>query len=628
MTSLSVAPAGTQVKGLDTSTCRLLNFRGIEDAGVGTFDYELPGHLEAGEPPEARGLRRDQVKLMVSHYAETTEIEHTRFEQIGAFLQAGDVLVINVSGTLNAAVEGEIAGEAVHLHLSTKLAADRWVVEVRQPTPEGTVPRSAAAGQLIRFTAGGEAKLLRPYRPNSGEAQHPGSDDDQVRLWVADITGTGPLEKYLEVHGFPIRYGYVQQSWPSHFYQTVYATEPGSAEMPSAGRAFSAELITHLVARGVHIAPLVLHTGVASLEDHEPPYAEWYRVPATTAQLVRQAQRDGHRVVAVGTTAVRALETVTDAAGIVQAGEGWTDLINRIGWDEAGDVLSSLVGHLCRSQRAEETNAWRSPVDLKELLLPHLNQLGQLMAESEATTWQKPEGFIDTLLGEDPAAIVESLDVAVSSGATPLQLAGEVAYAAALRVARFHVQNEFIDWIGVLHTFSYANALQQLLKRHESAELLRGVYHGALRIYLDRFLNVPPARLPSKNDSAAIGDEGSQGAGEAALSQYLDLLNRQQQVDEAGRLVYDYVAAGHDTTALFGALAESLVREDAEFHSYQMLEAAIRQHAERSDAEEQRHVLVAAARYLAAHAPTQRSMLQTLRIALRLHRGDPVFEEE
>ena len=298
------------------------------------------------------------------------------------------------------------------------------------------------------------------------------------------------------------------------------------------------------------------------------------------------------------------------------------ELLDRIGWDEAGDVLTSLVGHLCRAQRSEETNAWRSPVDLKELLLPRLNQLGQLMAEANGSTWQKPDGFIDALLGEEPAAIVEALDTAVSSGATPLQLAGEVAYAAALRVARFHVQNEFIDWIGVLHTFSYANALQQLLKRHESADLLRGVYHGALRIYLDRFLNVPPARLPSTKGATAKGD------GEAVLTQYLDLLNRQQQVDEAGRLVYDYVAAGHDTTELFGALAESLVREDAEFHSYQMLEAAIRQHAERSDEEERRHVLVAAARYLAAHAPTQRSMLQTLRIALRLHRGDPVFEEE
>lgn len=179
--------------------------------------------------------------------------------------------------------------------------------------------------------------------------------------------------------------------------------------------------------------------------------------------------------------------------------------------------------------------------------MPRLSQLGQLMAEANGSTWQKPDGFIDALLGEEPVAIVEALDTAVSSGATPLQLAGEVAYAAALRVARFHVQNEFIDWIGVLHTFSYANALQQLRTRHESTDLLRGVYHGALRIYLDRFLNVPPARLPSTTGATAKGD------GEAVLTQYLDPLNRQQPVDGAGRLVCDDVAAGHDTTELFGA---------------------------------------------------------------------------
>ena len=298
------------------------------------------------------------------------------------------------------------------------------------------------------------------------------------------------------------------------------------------------------------------------------------------------------------------------------------ELLDRIGWDEAGDVLSSLVNQLCRAQRSEETNAWRTPVDLKELLNPSLAGLEERVATAGAVSWQRPAGFIETILGEEPEAIVEALNAAVSAGATPLQLAGEVAYAAALRVARFHVQNEFVDWIGVLHTFTYANALQQLLKRHQSSEMLRGVYHGALRIYLDRFLNIPPARLPSKNGSA--DDPG----GEAALAEYLDLLNRQQQVDEAGRLIYDYVAAGHDTKVLFGTLAESLVREDAEFHTYQMLEAAIRQYGERTDEEEQRHVLVAAARYLAAHAPTQRSMLQTLKIALRLHRGDPVFEEE
>ena len=191
--------------------------------------------------------------------------------------------------------------------------------------------------------------------------------------------------------------------------------------------------------------------------------------------------------------------------------------------------------------------------------------------------------------------------------------------AAALRIVRFHVNNEFSDWIAVLHTFSYANALHQMLKRAESPEMLRGVYHGAMRVYLDRFLNVPPARLPDAGGAAA--DPGQ------AMEEYLQLLNQQQQVDEAGRLVSGYLVSGGEPDLLFRALAESLVREDAEFHSFQMLEAAIRQHGERTDAGQQRILMVAAARYLAAKAPTQRELLQTLQIAQRLHRGEAVYEE-
>ena len=180
------------------------------------------------------------------------------------------------------------------------------------------------------------------------------------------------------------------------------------------------------------------------------------------------------------------------------------------------------------------------------------------------------------------------------------------------------MNNEFSDWIAVLHTFSYANALHQMLKRAESPEMLRGVYHGAMRVYLDRFLNVPSARLP--DERAAAADPGE------ALEEYLQLLDQQQQVDEAGRLVSGYLVSGGEPGPLFRALTESLVREDAEFHSFQMLEASIRQHGERTDAGEQRILMVAAARYLAAKAPTQRELLQTLQIAQRLHRGEAVHE--
>ena len=171
----------------------------------------------------------------------------------------------------------------------------------------------------------------------------------------------------------------------------------------------------------------------------------------------------------------------------------------------------------------------------------------------------------------------------------------------------------------MLHTFSYANALHQMLKRAESTEMLRGVYHGAMRVYLDRFLNVPAARLP--NPSAGE-------AGDGHMEEYLLLLNQQQQVDEAGRLVNSFLASGGEPGLLFRTLAESLVREDAEFHSFQMLEAAIRQYGERTDVGEQRILMVAAARFLAAKAPTQRELLQTLQIAQRLHRGEAVYEED
>jgi S-adenosylmethionine:tRNA ribosyltransferase-isomerase len=146
-------------------------------------------------------------------------------------------------------------------------------------------------------------------------------------LWLATLDLPGPLDDYLAQYGFPIRYKYVKQAWPSEYYQTVYATEPGSAEMPSAGRAFTPELLTRLVAKGIQIAPLILHTGVASLEKHEPPYEEFYHVPLETARLVNATHAAGKRVIAVGTTVVRALETVTDAEGVIHPGEGWTRLV-------------------------------------------------------------------------------------------------------------------------------------------------------------------------------------------------------------------------------------------------------------------------------------------------------------
>jgi S-adenosylmethionine:tRNA ribosyltransferase-isomerase len=289
-------------------------------AGV-MVDFTLPANLEAAEPPEARGLRRDEVRLLVSDVGKDS-IEHARFNDLPRWLSAGDLLVVNTSGTLNAALSAmSEEGDAFELHLSTQLPEGFWTVEVRQPGAGASLPYlDARAGSTFRLPADAHATLLAPY-PLVGSLGAPS------RLWVAAVHLPVPAFSYLDRHGFPIRYGYVKRQWPGSMYQTVFATEPGSAEMPSAARPFTPELVTRLVSRGVQIAPLLLHTGVASLEHHEPPYEEFYRVPRDTAERVTAARRRGHRIVAVGTTVVRALETVTDETGITVPGEGWTSLV-------------------------------------------------------------------------------------------------------------------------------------------------------------------------------------------------------------------------------------------------------------------------------------------------------------
>jgi S-adenosylmethionine:tRNA ribosyltransferase-isomerase len=245
------------------------------------------------------------------------------------FLDPGDVLVINTSGTMNAALRATRAdGTTLELHLSTHLPADLWIVEPRVPDGASTRPLYAARpGETLALPGGATATLHVPYRHD--RATDDGTGASTGRLWIATLRLPAPaaLDAYLAAHGFPIRYSYVKQEWPIAYYQTVYATETGSAEMPSAGRAFTPRLLTRLVAGGVQVAPLLLHTGVASLEDHEPPYEEYYRVPLETARIVNAAHASGQRVVAVGTTVVRALETVVDASGAVHPGEGWTRLV-------------------------------------------------------------------------------------------------------------------------------------------------------------------------------------------------------------------------------------------------------------------------------------------------------------
>jgi S-adenosylmethionine:tRNA ribosyltransferase-isomerase len=275
-----------------------------------------PRVLEASEPPEARGLARDGVRLLVATRSDG-RIAHARFRDLPELLAPGDLLVVNTSATLPAAVPARRAdGTDVELRLSTPApgaAEPWWVVELRGA--DGPSPfRGASAGERLSLPGDAGVELVAAYAGGP-------------RLWLARLDLGQPLRAYLRRHGRPIRYGYVPGRWPLDAYQTAFALEPGSAEMPSAGRPFTPELVTRLVACGVLVAPVTLHTGVSSPERDEPPYPERYRVPPATARLVAAVKAWDGRVVAVGTTVARALETVAAPDGSIVPGEGWTDLV-------------------------------------------------------------------------------------------------------------------------------------------------------------------------------------------------------------------------------------------------------------------------------------------------------------
>ena len=291
---------------------------------LSAIEFSLPPELEASAPPEARGLRRDQVRLMVSSYS-THQIQHTRFYNFPKFLEEGDVLVINTSRTRNAALLAtRTDGALLELHLSTHLDTGLWTVEVRSMEEAGKTKHfdNILTGEILSLPDGVSARMQEPYVSDCNDNSIPSKT-----LWLAKIEFPGGVDQYLTQHGFPIRYNYVKERWPLSFYQTVYATESGSAEMPSAGRPFTSKLLKRLEAKGIQIAPLILHTGVSNIETHEPPYKEFYRVPPETARIVNEAHRLGKRVIAVGTTVIRALETVTNGDGKTHAGEGWTCLV-------------------------------------------------------------------------------------------------------------------------------------------------------------------------------------------------------------------------------------------------------------------------------------------------------------
>ena len=297
------------------------------------------------------------------------------------------------------------------------------------------------------------------------------------------------------------------------------------------------------------------------------------------------------------------------------------ELLDHIGWEHAGQVLTSLVHGIASARRSEELNSWRNPVDLSSMVWEARDALPELWREGAGSRgeWDGESPLVDTILADDPAATLRALQDAVRAGAAAEQLGGAVAYAAFLRMARFHTSNEFGDWDTVHNTLTAANALHQALKRAPSVELLRAVFDTAISIYLDRFLNMPAQRMPEPNGAHASNDLGAK---------ILEAMDSQQQVEQAASLVTDYLTTDAHPDGLLSVLAHAMLREDSTFHHFQIVDAALKQYEERRGTDAARHVLVGAARFLAAHYPTPRAVNQTFNIAVRLQRGDEIFKEE
>jgi S-adenosylmethionine:tRNA ribosyltransferase-isomerase len=282
----------------------------------------------ASKPPEERGLARDGVRLLA---ATPDGLRHGKFTDLPNFLSAGDLLVVNTSATIPAAVDGTRAdGRPVTVDFSTELDDGSWLVELRENSAAHARVLDASDGETISLAGGLEVSLVYRY-----------PDPVSNRMWATTVRAPGEVPATLAQYGRPIRYSYVPDPWPLSAYQTVFSRDPGSAEMPSGGRPFTGDLVARLISAGVMFAPITLHAGVASLETSEPPLPERYRVPETTARLVNLARTTGCRVIAVGTTCTRAVESAADAAGIVRGRSGWTDLV--LGPGRPARVVNGLI---------------------------------------------------------------------------------------------------------------------------------------------------------------------------------------------------------------------------------------------------------------------------------------------
>ena len=297
------------------------------------------------------------------------------------------------------------------------------------------------------------------------------------------------------------------------------------------------------------------------------------------------------------------------------------EILDHIGWKHAGQVLTSLVHGMASARRSEELNSWRNPIDLSSLVWEARDALPGLWEEGAKSRgeWDGEDALVGVILENDPVVTIEALKDAVREGATSEQMGSAVAYAAFLRMARFHTSNEFGDWDTVHNTLTAANALHQALKRAPSIELTRAVFDVAMSIYLDRFLNMPAQRLPEPNGARPDEDLGDS---------ILTAMDSQQQVEQSAGLVSDYVSGSPDPDGVLPVLAHAMLREDSTFHHFQIVEAALKQYEDRRGTDSARHVLIGLARFLAAHYPTPRAVNQTYGIAVRLQRGDEIFRED
>ena len=386
-----------------------------------------------------------------------------------------------------------------------------------------------------------------------------------------------------------------------------------------------------------------LYHGLAEVADDsagEPPHFALDPLPGEQVEPARLARwfrrfvevRDAEGAERAMVSAVRVGASPAELADMLFAaatdhryldGGHTLDFVNKAlealdvaGWERAEAVLASLPAQLAGAERMEESNAWRNPIDLVALLDEAFERLPEAVGASG--DWAGRAALVELLLTGEPAQILDALLDALRQGASEVQLASAVSFAAATRIARFPTTNEFGDWDTALHTFTFANAVEQGLRRSQSRELLRGVFDAAMSVYLDRFLNIPATRLPTPQPDA----NAASLLGELPL-----LLDERDRVDTTGRLVASYLAAGGASEQLVATLGACLLRENRNFHTIQCVEAAVHQHELLKGTGDEDLPLIAAARYLAAHAPTNRSQIQTYDIARRLNRGDRLYED-